>query len=65
MNTLDGTGVDIHPKNLKDVQKCVQFSHIITLWEFQKFRLNYFENFLMKFHENFATAKLRSNKVKF
>ena len=55
-NILDGAEVDMKWKNLKHAQQRVQFSPIIGLWEFQKFKFNYLENRLMKIRENFATA---------
>ena len=44
MNILDGAEIDINCRHLKQVQQSVQFSPIISLWEFQKFKLKYFEN---------------------
>ena len=44
MNILDGADVDINCKHVKHVQQSVQFSSLISLWEFEKFRLNYLEN---------------------
>ena len=52
MNIIDGAEVDINCKHLKHVQ----FLPIISLWEFQKFELDYLENIPMKFRENFAIA---------
>ena len=56
MDILDGAEVDINCKHVKHMQQRVQFSPIISLWEFQKFKLKYIENILMKFRENFTTA---------
>ena len=56
MNILDGAEVDMNWKNLKHSQQRVQFSPIKILREFQKFKINYLQNVLMKFRENFATA---------
>ena len=44
MNIFDGVEVEINCKHLKHVQQRVQFSPIISLGEFQKFKLNYLEN---------------------
>ena len=59
MNILDGAEVDMNWKNLKLAQQCVQFSPIIKLWEFQNFKLKYFENVIIKFRENFAVTATR------
>ena len=37
----------------------VQFSPIISLWEFQKFKFKYLEMVLIKSRENFAAAAIR------
>ena len=52
MNILHSDEVDINWKHLKHVQQRVQFFPIISVWEFQKLKLNYLENVLMKFREN-------------
>ena len=49
MNILDGAEVDINLKHLKHVQQQVQFSPIMSLLEFQKYKLSYLENAVMKF----------------
>ena len=56
-NILDGAEVDMNWKNLKHAQQRVQFSPIISLWEFQKFKFNYLENGLMKIRENFQQQR--------
>ena len=52
-NILDGSEGEINGKHRKHVQQRVQFSPIISEWEFQKFKLAYLEKVLMKFRENF------------
>ena len=42
-----------YPLRMKQRVPCFP---IISVWEFQKFKLNYLENGIMKFRENFATA---------
>ena len=52
-NILDGAEVDVNWKNLKHAQKSAQFSPIISLCEFQKFKFNYLENGLLKSRDFF------------
>ena len=56
LNILDGVEVEINCKHLEHVQQRVQFSPIISIYEFQKFKLNYLKNILMQLRESFATA---------
>ena len=56
MNILEGAEVDLNWRNLKQAQQRAHISHIISQREFQKFRLNYLANVLMKFSEHLATA---------
>ena len=49
MNIVDGADVAISWKHLKHVQQRAQFPPILSLWEFQKFKLNYLENVFIKF----------------
>ena len=63
MNILDGAVVDMNWKNLEHAQQRVQFSPIISLLEFQKFKLNYLEYVLMKFRENFAKERHVTNQL--
>ena len=41
---------------MEKIYSTCSFFSIISLWEYQKFKLLYLENVLMKFRENFATA---------
>ena len=55
MNIRDGVEVKIMQTSKACAAARAVFP-IISLWKFQKFRINYFGNVLMNSHENFATA---------
>ena len=63
MNILAVVEVEIKYKYLKHGQDHVQFSPIISLGEYKKFKFKYLQNILVKLHENFATATVGRNLV--
>ena len=54
MNIPDGAEVNINCKHLKHAQQRVKFFPIISVWELQMIKLDYLENGLLNFRENFA-----------